>query len=143
MWPRWKVNKLILTLVRDIVNKNNTLGKLYANGEFLGYTLEDALRPVKIKGETAIPFGFYKVTLSMSNRFGRIMPLLHDVRGFSGVRIHGGNDEHDTEGCPLLGISRNKNNIWNCSQVNKDLINLIGEYDETYISVVMYGNKTN
>lgn len=137
------MSKLILTLVREYINKKNTVGKLYANGEFVGYTLEDALRPIKIKGETAIPFGFYKVTLSMSNRFGRIMPLLHDVSGFSGARIHGGNDEDDTEGCPLLGAERSKTRVWNCSKVNADLIELISEYDETFISVVYYEDKRN
>ena len=82
------MSKLILTLVREYVNKENTIGSLYANGELVGYTLEDAMRTIKIPKETAIPCGFYKVSLSMSNRFGRLMPLIHDVSGFSGVRIH-------------------------------------------------------
>ncbi len=137
------MSKLILTLVREYVNKENTIGSLYANGELVGYTLEDAMRTIKIPKETAIPCGFYKVSLSMSNRFGRIMPLIHDVSGFSGVRIHGGNDEDDTEGCPLLGAERSKNRVWNCSKVNADLIELISEYDSCFLSVVYYEDKKN
>ena len=133
--------KLILTLVREFINEDSTVGTLYANGDFIGYTLEDALRPYKVKGKTAIGFGFYKVVLSMSNRFKRIMPEIQDVREFSGVRIHGGNDEFDTEGCPLLGAERSQTSIWNCSQVNKDLIELIGNYDECFLSVVHDANK--
>lgn len=135
------MSKLILTLVRDTINEDNTIGSLYANGEFVGYTLEDALRPFKIKGKTAIPFGFYKVVLSKSTRFGRIMLELLDIRGFSGVRFHGGNDEFDTDGCPLLGAHRSKTSIWNCSKVNRDLIELVDDYDECFISVVQDSSK--
>jgi hypothetical protein len=135
------MNKLILTLVRDTINEDNTIGSLYANGEFVGYTLEDALRPFKIKGKTAIPFGFYKIVLSKSTRFGRVMLEILDVRGFSGIRIHGGNDEFDTDGCPLLGANRSSTNIWDCSRVNRDLIDLVGDYDECFISVVHDGSK--
>ena len=135
------MNKLILTLVRDTINEDNTIGSLYANGEFVGYTLEDALRPFKIKGKTAIPFGFYKVVLSKSTRFGRVMLEILDVRGFSGIRIHGGNDEFDTDGCPLLGTHRSETSIWNCSKVNRDLIELVDDYDECFISVVHDSSK--
>jgi hypothetical protein len=73
--------------------------------------LEDAIRerpgqPVeawKIKGETAIPAGRYRVTMETSPRFGIDTITLHDVPGFEGVRVHAGNDESQTEGCPLVG----------------------------------------
>ncbi len=135
------MSKLILTLVREYVNTDNTVGSLYANGEFIGYTLEDAMRVVKIPKETAIPCGFYKVSLSQSPRFGRLMPLIHDVSGFSGVRIHGGNDEDDTEGCPLLGSERSKTRVWNCAKVNRDLIDLIESASSCFLSVVYYADK--
>src|ERR1044072_3506132 len=94
-----------LTLIRGESTKHSTPGKLYVNGKFECYTLEDVVRPEKIKGETAIDAGTYRVIIDMSNRFKRLLPLLLDVPNFSGVRIHPGNTDRDTEGCILVGDS--------------------------------------
>jgi hypothetical protein len=83
-----------------------TIGELYVDGEFVCYTLEDAVRDHKIPGETAIPAGRYQVILTWSPRFRRILPLLMDVPGFEGIRIHPGNTAADTEGCILVGKVR-------------------------------------
>jgi len=85
---------------------NSTIGELTIDGKFECYTLEDIERNVKIKGETAIPKGTYKVIINQSNRFKRMLPLLIGVPNFEGVRIHAGNSNHDTEGCILVGQNR-------------------------------------
>jgi len=84
----------------------STIGELTINGKFECYTLEDIERDVKIKSETAISKGTYKVIINQSNRFKRLMPLLLNVPNFEGVRIHAGNTNHDTEGCILVGRTR-------------------------------------
>ena len=83
--------------------ENSTIGELTIDGKFECYTLEDKERDIKIKGETAISKGTYKVIINQSNRFKRLLPLLLNVNDFEGVRIHSGNSNHDTEGCILVG----------------------------------------
>jgi hypothetical protein len=39
-----------------------------------------------------------------SPRFGPNTLTIHNVPGYVGVRIHGGNKHEDSEGCPLLGL---------------------------------------
>ena len=100
-----------LELKRLHRTNNSTIGELYVNGVFECYTLEDVEREVKIKSETAIPKGTYKIIVTMSNRFKRLLPLLINVPDFQGVRIHSGNTNHDTEGCILVGQIRSKDFI--------------------------------
>ena len=102
---------MVITVKRLYKTDNSVIGEMLIDGIFECYTLEDAERPVKIKGETAIPKGTYRVIINQSNRFKRLLPLLIDVPNFEGVRIHSGNSNHDTEGCILVGQTRNKNYI--------------------------------
>lgn len=87
--------------------QNSTIGELSIDGKFECYTLEDVERESKIYGKTAIPKGTYELAMTMSNRFKKMMPLLLNVPNYEGVRIHVGNYAKDTEGCILLGTSRN------------------------------------
>ncbi len=64
------------------------------------------IKELKVQNKTAIPYGRYEVGVSYSNRFKKLMPIVFNVPGFSGIRIHSGNTEEDTEGCPLVGLSR-------------------------------------
>jgi hypothetical protein len=95
-------------------NEVCTIGELYdEDGVFLCYTLEDVIRemdgvPVKewkVYGKTAIPHGTYRITITRSEHFQRDLPLLNNVPGFSGIRIHPGNTDADTDGCILPGMS--------------------------------------
>jgi len=91
--------------------KNSTIGEMTIDGKFECYTLEDIERDVKIKCETAIPKGTYKVIINKSNRFKKLLPLVLNVPNFEGIRIHPGNTNHDTEGCILVGVTRSKDFI--------------------------------
>ena len=101
-----------LTLNRRPSVGGATIGELMLDGARLVYTLEDEIRehpgvPVgnwKIRGATAIPAGNYRVTLEDSPRFGPGTLTINNVPGFTGVRMHAGNDTEQTEGCPLLGL---------------------------------------
>ena len=98
-----------LELVRRWFSDACTIGQLSVDGQFECFILEDRFRlpwEPKIYGRTCIPCGTFPVVISHSPRFGVEMPLLLDVPGFHGVRIHPGNSPHDTEGCLLPGSVR-------------------------------------
>lgn len=99
-----------LTLQREILTDQSTIGKLYADGEFIAFTLEDIVRDGgKIAGKTAIKDGRYQVQITQSVRFNKRLPLLIGVPNFSGVRIHAGNTAENTEGCVLVGLTKGEN----------------------------------
>ena len=100
--------ELDIEVRREIFTDQSTIGRLFINGEFECYTLEDCSRPegTKIDGATCIPPGTYQLTVNFSRRFRRLMPQLLDVPGFDGIRIHAGNTHADTRGCILVGQSR-------------------------------------
>ena len=103
-----------LRLIREPSIESATHGVLFLDGHYDCFTIEDELREIpgrpvedwKVPGQTAIPAGRYRVILTPSERFGRVLPLLLDVPGFTGVRLHAGNGPLDTEGCILLGKDR-------------------------------------
>lgn len=95
---------MTLILQRTHEVGDTTFGKLYLNDmTFLNYTLEDKVREIKIKHQTAIPAGTYEIIINKSERFKQMMPLLLNVPGFDGIRIHKGNSAIDTSGCILVG----------------------------------------
>ena len=103
-----KIMELILT--RTTRRRGYTEGVLTdEKGNRLADTLEPQWRALargekKVAGKTAIPEGTYDVVVTMSPRFGMNLPLLLDVPGFEGIRIHAGNNaEYDSRGCILVG----------------------------------------
>ena len=101
-----------LVLQREILTDKSTVGKLAIDGEFFCYTLEDVVRAdEKVYGKTAIPVGRYRVVLTKSQRFNRVLPLLIDVPNFAGIRIHAGNSANSTDGCILVGLTKSDNFI--------------------------------
>lgn len=118
-----------LELKRTALKPDYTIGRMSIDGTRFSDTLEDAVRPVKIKGITAIPAGTYKVVMTLSNRFKKVMPLLVNVPNFEGVRIHSGNTAKDTEGCILIG----RNTIKGALTESRILTNKLYEYIEEAI----------
>jgi hypothetical protein len=115
---------LELHLQRQPSPADRTLGNITDNGVHQCFSLEDQVRPagVKVHGATAIPAGRYQVVISMSKRFGKLLPELVGVPGFAGIRIHGGNGPADTEGCILVGRMQDKTKIWDCAPALQQLI---------------------
>jgi hypothetical protein len=110
-----------LTLNRNTRSAESTIGDLLINDEFFCYVLEDLDRGLtssmseseiqqkKVYAKTAIPKGTYKVVITFSPRFKQYMPLLLNVKGFVGIRIHSGNTAAHTEGCLIVGMTKSTN----------------------------------
>lgn len=113
-----------LTLVRFDFSDKSTIGKLSIDGVYSCFVLEDTCREpapgmwepeMKRPGLTAIPYGRYRVIISLSNRFKKMLPEVLGVPNFEGVRIHTGNKPADTEGCLLPGLTRDRDWVGNSS----------------------------
>lgn len=110
-----------LTIERRWKKADYTIGILYIDGDRFCETLEDAVRDKKIYGKTAIPAGTYDIDMeTISPRFrdrawakpyGGKLPRLLNVPDFTGVLIHVGNTQYDTEGCILVGNNRLKGKV--------------------------------
>jgi hypothetical protein len=110
-----------ITVQRETLKDDRTLGALLIDGMHFAWTLEDAVRDAKVQNATAIPAGVYEVIVNYSNRFARQLPMLLNVPGFTFIRIHGGNAPEHTDGCILIGKERDDERIWNCSGAVSEL----------------------
>ena len=119
-------------------NMGGTPGDLIIGRKVFSHTLEDVLQPpgVKIEGSTCIDAGRYRVILSMSERFGKVLPELQDVDNFTGVRMHGGNTTADTAGCILCAYNIISQNVIQGSAAD-DLVALLRTTDEENIITIL------
>ena len=99
---------------------------------FLCYTLEDEHRVLKVKGETRIPAGTYKIELrkegGFHERYSKKYPGVHrgmlhiiDVPNFEYILIHTGNTDEHTAGCLIVGDSQENNLILRDGFVGKSV----------------------
>ncbi|MBF0350879.1 MAG: hypothetical protein HQM11_07585 [SAR324 cluster bacterium] len=104
---------MIISVIREKRGHNSTLGKVYVDGEFQCFSLEDEYRKEKKAGETRIPGGVYPLAFRKEGgfyakyckMFNGEHPILwiKDVPGFEWIYFHIGNYHTDTDGCILLG----------------------------------------
>ena len=132
-------------LDRKWKKKDYTIGEWIVDGKKMCNSMEDRDRGLqqymndgeiamlKEYGETAIPTGKYKVTMTYSPKYKRMMPQVMNVKGFAGVRIHSGNTAKDSLGCILLGDNDKKGWISNsrkrCQEFEEMLIAAGGTCD--------------
>ena len=131
---------MLITIDRAWKKDGYTISRLYVNGELFGCnTLEDAdrglsqdmhleeIKKKKAYGQTAIPRGSYECVYTYSNRFKKMLPLLLNVKGFEGIRIHSGNSSKDTEGCILVGLNLKKGMVLNSREWTNKLVSKMKE----------------
>ena len=73
---------------------NKRLDKLVERRHFICHTLENA--------DYLIPALVYKVQVTQSPRFKRLLPILSQVPGRSGIRVHRGTKPEHSKGCILV-----------------------------------------
>lgn len=130
-----------LLLERTIFTDNSTIGSLSIMGSsWLCYILEDPVRDKKIPGKTAIPYGRYRVIVSLSPKFKQIMLELVGVKGFTGIRIHTGNKATDTEGCLIPGLTKLTDEVRNSwlaySILAQAVLTAVNKQEEIYITII-------
>lgn len=92
----------MVVLERFAYRDKYVIGRLYIGNIFFCHTLEPQLGVVG-SSKGCIPAGVYKMAISWSHKFQKMLPILFDVPNFEGIRIHVGNTSKDTQGCILLG----------------------------------------
>ena len=128
-----------LRLERKYRSNNYCIDKLYINSKYFSDALEDPdrgltdtmsleeIKKIKVKGDTCIPYGTYNVTITYSPRFKKNLPLINNVKGFDGIRIHSGNTPQDTEGCLLLGLNKVKGRVVDSKVTVNKFIDIVQE----------------
>lgn len=142
-----------IELVRIAFKDTYTIGKLYVDGKYFCDVLEDKDRGLdssmseseilekKVKGQTAIPTGHYVINITYSPKYKRMMPLLLDVKGFSGIRIHSGNTAKDTEGCLIVGKNKKVGMVLESRDTYKRLFKMMEGQEEITIDITRKGEE--
>jgi hypothetical protein len=119
-------------------NNKASMGLFYIDGIFNCFTIEDEERAEKVKGETRVPNGIYKVALRSEggyhNRYKEKYKDMHkgmlciyneknwkivkDKMTFQYILIHTGNTEKHTAGCLLLNDAVSGSTFSGSSSVN-------------------------
>lgn len=119
-----------LKLVRKYCKDEYTIGQLFVEtpqgSVWISDTLEDKVRDYnkdgdlldegeeKVYSQTAIPYGKYEIKMTISPKFknrywaaiyGGIVPLIDNVKHFTGIRFHPAATAASLSGC--VGVGRN------------------------------------
>ena len=152
-----------LEVLRFSSQQDSTSGLLFEvtdiKRHFLCYTLEDERRALKVKGETRVPAGTYKVELrnegGFHQRYTKKYPGIHrgmlhivDVPNFEYILIHTGNTDEHTAGCLIVGDAQENNLLLPDGFVGKSvnaykriypsIAKAIGQGDEVTITYIDY-----
>ena len=109
--------------MRRISREGNAVrGSMRVNGRDIA-TLENA--------DYIIPDGTYPVSVTFSPRFKRMLPLLMQVPGRSGIRIHRGTKPEHSRGCILVSAAMEQELTakWLALQASNEPIKITIEHD--------------
>ena len=96
---------MLIRLIRNQPKGSAITGRLVINGRFFCNTLE--------RVGYQIPALCYPVRVTMSPRFKRLLPIVQNVPGRSGIRFHRGTKPQHSTGCILVVAENNNDNTDN------------------------------
>ena len=96
---------MLIRLIRNQPKGTAITGRLVINGRFFCNTLE--------RVGYQIPALCYPVRVTMSPRFKRLLPIVQNVPGRSGIRFHRGTKPQHSTGCVLLPDREIENKLTN------------------------------
>lgn len=147
-------------LLRRIARKSSyTIGRLFIDGEYFCDAIEDKdrglnskmspeyIKKLKVPGQTAIPTGRYHINMNtVSPKFSKKkqydfiqgkLPRLENVPGYSGVLIHIGNTQLDTDGCLCVGENKIVGMVVNSTATfQKLMLRLRATEEDIWITIV-------
>ena len=139
---------LQILITRNWRKADYTVGRLYVNGKQLCNSIEDTDRrlfqgqplseilKIKVKGQTAIPTGTYRIRVTESPKFKRPLIEVVDVPGFTGIRIHRGNTAADSEGCILPGVNNAVGRVSDSTKYELELTKMVKADPEAYLTII-------
>lgn len=110
-------DKINILIIREIFTDKSTIGSLSINGEVFCDTLELPFLDNQ-KSISCIPVGSYDVRLRTARESATrdyLHLMIKDVPERSYILFHKGNYPKDTEGCILVGRSREQDFVGNSS----------------------------
>lgn len=123
-----------MRLERHFLGEEYTIGHLYMDGLRLCEVVEDKVRDKnkdgdlddpgegKVYAKTAIPYGRYRMDLTMSPKFTRLLPIILGVKHFTGIRIHRGKNATSSAGCLIPGENKVKGGVVNSAAYEMKIV---------------------
>ena len=91
---------MYIRLIRNKANGNAITGRLVVDGRWFCNTLER-------KGYEILAL-CYRIAVTQSPRFKRLLPIVQNVPNRSGIRIHRGSKPEHSTGCILVPAEKEK-----------------------------------
>ena len=122
-------------LIRNAPEGKAVTGKLYRTSHYYNKRLDKLVERLHYICDTLenadylVPALIYRVTVTQSPKFRRLLPLLNQVPGRTGIRVHRGTKPEHSLGCILVSADNEQvlTELWLKEQ--KD-------YEETRIEIV-------
>ena len=103
-------------LIRNPAEGKAVRGKIYWTSHYYNKRLDKKVERLHYicetleNAEVMIPALVYRVNVTMSPKFGRLLPILQQVPGRSGIRVHCGSRPKHSKGCILVS-KENENKL--------------------------------